>query len=75
MKRGKDALKAVGVAVMCMLFIGLSLVYGSPAGEILIATPDQYDSGTVAEGKPVVVTTSIQNIGSTPIEITNVRTS
>ena len=75
MKRGKAALTAGCIAGVCMLIIGLSLAYGNPAGEILKATPEQFDFGSVAEGKPAVITTSIQNIGKIPVEITNVRTS
>jgi hypothetical protein len=75
MKRGRAAVAAGCIAGAWMLIVGLTLAYGNPAGEILKATPEQFDFGTVAEGKPAVVTTSVQNIGSTPVEITNVRTS
>jgi hypothetical protein len=75
MKRGKAALAAGCMAWICMLIIGLSLAYGNQAGEILKATPEQFDFGTVPEGTPAATTTTIQNIGNTPVEITNVRTS
>lgn len=75
MKCGKAAVAAVGILWMGSLIVGLSLAFDSPAGEILKATPEQFDAGTVAEGKTVEVTTSVQNVGTTPVEITNVRTS
>ncbi len=75
MKCGKATIAAGSVVWISTLIIGLSFAYGNPPGEILKATPEQFDTGTVAEGKTVEVTTSIQNIGSTPVEITNVRTS
>jgi hypothetical protein len=58
-----------------MLIVGLSLAYDNSTGEILVSTPEQFDAGTVAEGKTIEVTTSIQNVGKAPVEITNVRTS
>jgi hypothetical protein len=58
-----------------MLFVGLSLAYDNSTGESLVSTPEQFDAGTVAEGKTIEVTTSIQNVGKAPVEITNVRTS
>ncbi len=55
--------------------VGLSLASDDSAGEFLKATPDQFDAGTVAEGKKVEVTSIVQNVGKTTVEITNVRTS
>jgi hypothetical protein len=75
MKCGKATVAAGSVVWIGTLIIGLSLAYGNSTGEILKATPEQIDVGTVAEGKTIEVTTSIQNIGSAPVEITNVRTS
>jgi hypothetical protein len=75
MKFGK-VMAAVG-SILCigMLLVGLSLANDDSTGEILISTPEQFDAGTVAEGKTIEVTTSIQNVGTSPVEITNVRTS
>jgi hypothetical protein len=75
MKFGKATVATAIVLWIGTLVIGLSLAYGDSAGEILKATPEQFDAGTVAEGKTIEVTTSIQNIGSTMVEITNVMTS
>jgi hypothetical protein len=75
MKCGKATVAAGSVVWIGTLIIGLSLACGNSTAEILKATPEQFDAGTVAEGKTIEVTTSIQNIGSTPVEITNVRTS
>ena len=57
------------------LMIGLSLASDDSTGEVLKATPEQFDFGAVAEGKKAEVTTILQNVGKTQIEITNVRTS
>ena len=75
MKCGKATVAAIGVLWICAAMIGLSFASDDSAGVILKATPAQFDAGTVAEGKNVEVTTSVQNVGSTPVEITNVRTS
>jgi hypothetical protein len=58
-----------------MLILGLSLAYGNEKAEILKATPDHHDFGTIDEGQPAAITVIIQNVGNTPVEITNVKTS
>jgi hypothetical protein len=60
---------------ICLVIFGLSLVYGSESEEIIIATPDHYDFGTIDEGQPAEVTAVVQNVGKTPVEITNIKTS
>jgi hypothetical protein len=75
MKYERAAKAARAVIRVCALMAGLSSAYSVPAGEVLKATPDHFDFGTIAEGTPAVATTSIQNIGKTPVEITNVRTN
>ncbi len=75
MKSGKATVAASSLLGVVVLLIGLFLAYGSESGELLKATPDRFDAGTVAEGKTVEVTTSVQNVGSVSVEITNVRTS
>jgi hypothetical protein len=75
MKCGKATVAAGGILWIGMLLVGLSLANDNSTGEILVSTPEQFDAGTVAEGKTIEVTTSIQNVGSAPVEITNVRTS
>jgi hypothetical protein len=75
MKCGKAAVAASSILGIGMLIVGLSLAYDNSTGEILVSTPEQFDAGTVAEGKTIEVTTSIQNVGKAPVEITNVRTS
>ena len=55
--------------------IGLSFASEDSTGEPLIATPAHYEAGTVPEGKKVEVTTMVQNVGKTKVEITNVMTS
>jgi hypothetical protein len=74
-KCGKAIVAAGGILWIAALMIGPSLASEDPAGEFLKATPEQFDAGTVAEGKMVEVTSVIQNIGKTQVEITNVRTS
>jgi len=75
MKCGKAVIAAGSILCIATLMIGLSLASDDSAGEVLKATPEQFDAGTVAEGKKVEVTTTIQNVGNTQVEITNVRTS
>jgi len=75
MRFGRVAVPAGTILCIGMLLVGLSLANDNSTGEILISTPEQFDAGTVAEGKTIEVTTSIQNVGNAPVEITNVRTS
>ncbi len=75
MKSGGAMLAAGSILWIATLMIGLSLASDDKAGEVLKATPDQFDAGKVAEGKKVEVTSIIQNVGKTQVEITNVRTS
>jgi hypothetical protein len=60
---------------ICALVMGLTFAHGETTGEILKATPNQVELGTVAEGEKAVATAVVENIGDTPVEITNVRTS
>jgi hypothetical protein len=75
MKCGKVIVAAGSVLWAATFMIGLSIASDDSAGEFLTATPEQFDAGMVAEGKKVEVTSIIQNVGKTQIEITNVRTS
>jgi hypothetical protein len=75
MKCEKTTMAARSAVWVCALIVGLSFAYSNANAESLKATPEQFDFGTVAEGEAAVVTTIIQNVGSTPVEITNVRTS
>ena len=65
----------IHLAWTCLFIFGLPLVYGNEGEAILKATPDHYDFGTIDEGQPAIVTAVIQNVGSVPVEITNVKTS
>jgi hypothetical protein len=72
----RKAMVLAGTALwIATLMIGLSLASDDSTGEVLKATPEQFDAGNVAEGKKVEVTTILQNMGKTQVEITNVRTS
>ena len=78
--KGKNFMKKVMMLAAATLWvttlmIGLSLASDDSAGAVLKATPEQFDAGTVAEGKKVEITTIVQNLGKTQVEITNVRTS
>jgi len=75
MKCGKAIVAAGSILWIAAFVAGLSLASDDSAGEILKATPEQFDAGTVTEGKKVEVTSIIQNVGKTQVEITNVRTS
>jgi hypothetical protein len=66
---------AIPLIAICLLIAGLSMAYGSEGPEILKATPDFHDFGTIDEGQPAAITVVIQNVGSMPVEITNVKTS
>jgi hypothetical protein len=75
MKLRNASRAVIQLAFLCLFIFGPSLVHGMESGEILKATPDHYDFGTIDEGQPAAVTTVVQNVGSSPIEITNVKTS
>ena len=66
---------AVVIAIMMFtVFLGVSL-NGFAESIFLQAVPDEVDFGTVEEGNPVAVTATVKNTGTTPVEITNVRTN
>jgi len=48
---------------------------GFSKSEFLKAVPDLVDFGVVEEGEPAAAAVTIQNTGTTTVEITNVRTS
>ena len=75
MKFGKGGMKPWAAALACAFVMGLSLVYGVSPDEALKATPDHFDFGSIPEGEPAVATSVIENVGSVPVEITNVRTN
>ncbi len=75
MKCKKVMASAIVVFWLGALMIGPSFAFEDSAGVPLKATPERFDAGKVAEGKTVEATASIQNTGSAPVEITNVRTS
>ena len=75
MKCRKAMLAAGSILWIATVMIGLSLASDDSAGEVLKATPDQFDAGTVPEGKKVEVAATIQNLGSTQVQITSVKTS
>ena len=74
--KGEKAVLAKGIILWAsLLIIGLSFAYGNATEVVLKATPEQFDTGTVPEGKTIEVTASIQNVGNSPVEITSVKTS
>jgi len=75
MRSGKTRMAAGCILWMAAFLIGLSFASDDSAGELLIAIPAQFDAGTVLEGKVIEATTTIQNVGSARVEITNVQTS
>lgn len=72
MKNGNMRIRAFWI---CVVVATLFLAQGVSMGEVLKATPDQFDFGTLKEGATAVVTVEVENIGDAPVEITNVRTS
>lgn len=75
MKYGKMKAPPRITAWMGMAVAVLLTIQGISAEAALKATPDHVDFGAVNEGDPVVAVAEIINIGDTPVEITNVRTS
>ena len=60
------------IAFTVILFFSLN---GFAENEFLKAVPDEVDLGTIEEGSPAAVTVTVQNTGTAPVEITNVRTN
>ena len=75
MKYAKTTMAVRSALWICALIVGLAFAQGNANSASLKATPEEFDFGTVAEGTPAEVTVAIQNVGNTPVEITNVRTS
>lgn len=74
MRKG-ETMAAASIVWIAFMMLGLCLSADESSEKLLTATPGEFDAGTVAEGKKVEVTTTVQNIGKTKVEITNVRTS
>jgi hypothetical protein len=62
-------------AWMGVALVSLFLSQGVSAEEVLKATPNHVEFGTIHEGENAVATVEIENIGDAQVEITNVRTS
>jgi hypothetical protein len=75
MKRGKSRTAIRAITSTCFLIFGFALAHGGSTGEILKATPEQLDFGAIPEGEPAVATAFVENVGDSPVEITNVRTT
>ncbi len=75
MKHSKTTMAIKGIAWAGILIFGCVLAYADSTGEVLKASPEQYDFGTIPEGDPAVTTAIIENVSGNPVEITNVRTS
>jgi hypothetical protein len=75
MKCRNTSRTTIPLIAICLLIVGLSMAYGSEGPAIIRATPDFHDFGTINEGQPAAITVIIQNVGSAPVEITNVKTS
>jgi len=65
--------KTVWLAVFAVLLF--APLNGFSEIEFLKAVPDMIDFGTVEEGRPAAATVAVRNTGTTPVEITNVRTN
>ena len=75
MRSGKAKIAAGCILWIAAFLIGVSFASDDSAGELLVAIPAQFDTGTVLEGKIIEATTTIQNVGNAQVEITNVHTS
>ena len=63
--------------VVAMTFAVLLIVAlnGFSKNEYLKAVPDVFDFGAVEEGGAASVTVTVQNTGTSPVEVTNVKTN
>jgi hypothetical protein len=75
MKHRRRSISAICTLNAIILFGGLCFVYAEEALKTLRITPEQFDFGTIEEGKAAIATAVVHNIGTTRIEITNVRTN
>ena len=75
MKGRKARVAAGGILWIAAFLTAVSFASDDSAGDFLVATPAQFDAGTVLEGKIIQATTTIQNVGNTQVEITNIQTS
>jgi len=67
-----QSLKVVVTAFVFFICVSLN---GFSENEFLKAVPDVYDFGTIEEGSPAAFTATVQNTGTSTVEITNVRTN
>jgi hypothetical protein len=75
MNRRTAIISAICATGMITFLAGFIMAYGGDTGEVLKITPAQFDFGTVDEGNAATATATVENIGGTRVEITNVRTS
>jgi hypothetical protein len=75
MNHGKAGTAIKAITSTCFLIFGFALAYGGSTGEILKATPEQLDFGAIPEGEPAIAAAVVENVGDSPVEITNVRTT
>jgi hypothetical protein len=66
---------SVSVFVLLILIGSCVPASAQDAATALKITPEQFDFGTVDEGKTATTTAVVQNTGGAAIEIVNVRTS
>jgi len=75
MKSRKVKAAVGGILWIAAFLTGMSFASDESPEKLIIAIPAQFDAGTVLEGKVIEATTTIQNVGNTQVEITNVQTS
>jgi len=75
MKYERTKIVLRGSAWVGVVLISFLLAQGISVGEVLKATPDLVNFGTINEGENAVATVEVENTGNVPVEITNVRTS
>ena len=63
------------VVIMAFALFLCPSLNGFSENKYLIASMDMVDFGTIEEGSPAATTVTIQNTGTAPVEITNVRTN
>jgi hypothetical protein len=74
-KRFKIMVLVIFRLTLLISLVGIPVAHGVPRQERLKVTPGQLESGVVDEGQVITVTATVENRGTSTVEITNVRTN
>ncbi len=68
--------RAICITILILAFTGSFLLgYGEQAKTIFAVTPEEFDFGTIEEGKAATVTATVENVADMTVDIKNVRTN